>query len=523
MLAQKILTSAVSACSPGNIPYPAVFGAEIFSLSADLISNFTLTVPYQIGFHHPTISLQNASFCNVTVSYTHPGQDDYINVEVWLPVGGWNKRLQAVGGGGWQAGRFYLSDMLMAAAIGEGYATVSTDAGLGHASLPTDWALLSPGNVNLYALQNLASVSLKDEALIAKSVIKSFYNEPPKFSYWSGCSQGGRQGLMLAQRYPDVYDGIVASAPAINWSELFSSIYWPYHILNHLGQNPRACELAYLTRAAVLACDANDGVVDGVISDTESCDFNASTAVGDTFYCDETDSKIQISSAAAVVANAVWSGPRDTSGRFLWHGLGYGSDLEGISQTHNAADTGCRDTTYKAFPTPFVTEWIRLFLEKDPSFDANNITGQDFDRFFHSAVSQYTSMLGTNDPDLSAFRDAGGKLLTFHGLADQIIPYKGTEQYYESVASRTSGIDSFYRHFQVPGLGHCTGGNGASPKTAFDQLRAWVENGTKPETVPVTFNGTGNLQFDRPLCPFPKIARFTGGDPTSAENFSCVA
>lgn len=182
---------------------------QILSLSANLVTNFSKSVNEAYFFNH--------TFCNVTVSYTHLGQDDHINVGAWLPVDTWNERMQAVGGGGWVTGgtSFFLSVSAMAGAIATGYATITTDAGLGIASDASPWALLSPGNVNLYNLQNLASVSLYDEAVIGKSLINDFYGKPPKYSYWSGCYQGGRQGLMLAQRYPEVYDDIAAAAPAI--------------------------------------------------------------------------------------------------------------------------------------------------------------------------------------------------------------------------------------------------------------------------------------------------------------------
>lgn len=155
---------AASTCSPSTFTVVNVFGSDILSISANLVSNYTATAPYQTTVHYPTIEVRDAEFCNVTVAYTHPEQSDHINVEIWLPIGNWNERLMAVGGGGCVAGRFSYSETMMAAAIGQGYATVTTDAGLGIAFYPEEWALLSPGNVNLYALQNLASTSLNDEA-----------------------------------------------------------------------------------------------------------------------------------------------------------------------------------------------------------------------------------------------------------------------------------------------------------------------------------------------------------------------
>jgi hypothetical protein len=155
--------SLSTACTPATFGLPVVFGAKILSMEANLVTNYTTFVPDAYRFTQPSVAVQDANFCNVTVSYTHPGQGDKIFVEAWLPVDNWNGRFQAVGGGGWVAGRFAFSRASMAGAIADGYATITTDAGLGDATDAQPWALLSPGNVNLYNLQNLGSVSLNDE------------------------------------------------------------------------------------------------------------------------------------------------------------------------------------------------------------------------------------------------------------------------------------------------------------------------------------------------------------------------
>lgn len=155
--------SLSNACIPATFGLPSIFGAEILSLTANIVTNYTASVPDAYRFTQPSTEVTNATICNVTVSYTHPGQDDNIFVEAWLPVDKWNGRFQAVGGGGWVAGRFFMSYSAMAGAIADGYATITTDAGLGSAADASPWALLSPGNVNLYNLDNLGSRSLDDE------------------------------------------------------------------------------------------------------------------------------------------------------------------------------------------------------------------------------------------------------------------------------------------------------------------------------------------------------------------------
>lgn len=162
-----------NACVPGTFSNLSLFGGEILSVETTLVSNYSASVPAAYRYTAPSVQLTNATFCNVTVSYTHPGQNDNIYVEAWLPTNNWNERFQAVGGGGWGAGRFYLSYVGMQGALADGYATITTDAGLGSSMDASSWAQISPGNVNLYNLQNLASVSLNDEVSTVAPFVSS--------------------------------------------------------------------------------------------------------------------------------------------------------------------------------------------------------------------------------------------------------------------------------------------------------------------------------------------------------------
>jgi tannase/feruloyl esterase len=295
---------SASACIAASIPYPSLFGAEILSLEATYVVNVSQSIPIGVYSNQGAVDVVNANYCNVTISYTHPGQADHVNVQVWLPTDTWNGRLQAIGGSGFQAGLHRAGLMGMLAAVGEGYATVGTDAGLGSATSPDPWALVSEGNVNLFLLQNLGSTSLNDASIIAKSIINNFYGEPAKFAYFNGCSQGGRQGLMLAQRYPDAYEGIAASAPAIYWNPLFTSMFWPSLLIDSLGEVPPSCEIDAITNAALEACDGLDGVVDGVVSDPDNCNFDAANLVGTVINCTTFGTKRTISSAAAQIVQS---------------------------------------------------------------------------------------------------------------------------------------------------------------------------------------------------------------------------
>ncbi|KAK1979357.1 tannase and feruloyl esterase [Colletotrichum cereale] len=523
------LNSVVNDVGPFGTPIPCVSesfpklvlpGAEIRSLEASLITNYSGWIPSGWRFSQPSVDIHNASFCNVTVSYTHPGHDDIVNVEAWLPTEEWNGKLQAVGGGGWRAGRFILSYAGMAGAVADGYATVTTDAGLGNAAGPEPWALISPGNSNFYALNDLGSQTLNDEATIAKQLIKSYYGRGPTYSYWNGCSQGGRQGAMLAQRYPTAYDGIIAAAPAVNWAGVFISTMWPKVYMDVTGQYPQACELEELTHLAIYTCDGLDGVRDGIIADTNSCKriFDPFKYVGRRFYCPSLGKYTSLSLAAAAVANAMWTGPvaAENESSYL-HGFEIGTDLT------RGATTSCdQNGQCTGVPNIAVKLLMGYFIGKHPDSSTTKISFKELERAYHSFRQQYDSFLGSDDPDLTSFRDAGGKMITFHGLADPVIPTNISLGYYQEVLALQPDAPDFYRYFLVPGLGHCWGGRGGQPVALFDQLRLWVENGTVPESSPVTITKPDNTQDDQIVCPYPKKAVFHDAALTSPSGWSCT-
>ncbi|KIM93816.1 hypothetical protein OIDMADRAFT_136812 [Oidiodendron maius Zn] len=511
-------------CAPSMFKAPIVFGAEITSIGANLVSNFTSVIP--AISNTPISNATDITFCNVTVSYTHPGQGDNITVTAWLPIDGWNERMEGVGGGGWVAGGpDSLSYTELVGAISSGYAGVTTDAGLnsGHDVSAMPWAVLSPGNVNLYDLENLASRSLYDQAIIGKSIIEDFYGKPPKRSYWNGCSQGGRQGMMTAQRYPDLYDGIAAAAPAINWNAFFTAMYWPQLIMNLAGKYPYGCELDAVTAAAVAACDDLDGVIDGVISNVDECHFDPYTVVGSVFNCSATGKRMQITEMAAAVANATWSGPKTSNGAFLWYGPHIGADLSGTLSSLGLAGTNCTSGTCVGAPQYLGTEWMTLFIEKNPDFNLTNISHEQYDEIVYSGWQQFGSIIETADPDLSKFKASGGKILTFHGLADPIIPTRGSQHYYDAVAALDRDVHDFYRLFLAPGVFHCSGGPGGQPHTVLEALVEWVENGSVPDILPVSFTTVNGTTFNQILCPYPlKSVYSRGGDPTLADSYTCA-
>lgn len=498
LLPSSVLSSIVvppaTNCTPSALPTPSIFGASILTINAS----------------ESTLAPTSISFCNVTLTYTHPGQNDLITIWLGLPDT-WNGRFQGVGGGGWVAGS--QSDMIPA--ILRGYATVSTDGGNDASHQTTDtWALLSPGNVNLYALQNFASVTLNDMTVLGKQLTQAYYGKPISKSYWSGCSTGGRQGLMMAQRYPDAYDGILAIAPAINWAEVVTAMFWPQWIMQKIGYFPPQCELDAITAAAVTACDELDGLKDDVIGLTGSCDFDPYTVVGQPYACGNITGKI--TTEAANITNLTWTGAISAEGSLQWPGIAPGAYLGGT------AGTTCDSDGKACVGAPFFVsaDWHRVFLQKDPNSDPYNYTRAEWDATFHASVQQYTSIMGTNDPDLSGFKESGGKMITWHGMADRWIPFDNSVNYYNRVLGLDPNTTDFYRFYSAPGVDHCLAGSGAAPTDPLAALVAWVENGTVPQTLPATHIVNETI-WNRELCLYPFSSIYKGGDPADASSYRC--
>ncbi|TKA64788.1 hypothetical protein B0A55_08971 [Friedmanniomyces simplex] len=468
-------------------------------------------------------------FCNFTITYTHPGQGDHVNVYIWVPFDDWNGRFLGQGGGGWAAGW----DMTLAPSVAAGYAVAITDSGhqfypnLADMSDIRSWTLTSPGNINWALLQNFASRSLDDLPKIAQQVIKGFYGEPAKYSYWQGCSTGGRQGLMSAQRYPKNYDGIVAAAPAINWATFVVSELWPHIVMRKVGYYPPYCEFEAIRRAAIEACDELDGVKDGVVAAPGLCTFDAKSIIGQPFDC-EGDAR-KISAKAAEVTNAIWEGPIHDNGRRAWYGIPHDTAFSlksPFGPPNGLALTICdaKNENCKGKPFAMSISWIRDIVMRGQEIDLSDMDEEAFWNTLRRSVSEFASVISTNDPDLSEFKAAGGKMITWHGLADQLIPVNGTSDYYEKVLALDPEARSFFRYFEAPGVQHCMGGPGAAPDTVLDTIIKWVEQGIAPETLDAATVPADKAEAakHRPLCPYPLVAAYVGGDLAESGSFECA-
>jgi len=501
--------SAGSTCA--TVAQPHIPGASVQSMTEVFVPAGTDQIPG--GPSIPNVP----AHCEVTLFLGHPGADDHVRVAVWLPSGGWNGRYQGTGGGGYAAGEF---DFALAPAIQQGYAAASTDAGVSaNAISPAAWALKPDGSVNAPLLADFAYRSQHDMAVAAKQIVAGFYGRAASYSYWNGCSTGGRQGLMEAQRYPADYNGIVATAPAINWADFIPAEFWPQLVMNRAKDHPSSCEFAAFTRAAVAACDRGDPVAGGLIDQPGKCGFDPRSMVGRQIACN--GKTLTITAADAEVVRRIWQGPTDLDGKPLWFGLEKGAPFDGLAATTTAADG-----SGVGAPFPIAQTWITYFLLQNPSFDTSAITYPQFVRLFKQSVAEYDRIIGTDDPDLGAFEAAGGKMVTWHGLADQLIFPQGTVNYYQRVQAATGGarnVDSFYRLFPAPGVQHCGGGNGPVPTDPLAAVVNWVEKGEAPATLPAATTDAAGAAVTRNLCAYPQVARYVGhGDRNSAASYRCA-
>lgn len=500
----SIVNLTNAACSTSFIAIPSLPGGQILSLTAVAVTNYTSSTAAQ-GSSPLTIN-----FCNVTVLYTHPGWNDTITVQVWLPLTGWNERLQGVGGGGYAGIQGFDS---LSQAVADNYSAVGSDLGHAQNALSSaSWSLDASGKVNLALLADFASIGLNDASVLGKAISKSFYGHAPKYSYWSGCSTGGRQGLMLAQRYPQAYDGIVSGAPAINWEKFIVAEYWPQFVMQQENTFPSPCVYSEIVNATVAACDAVDGAVDGIISAPSLCKFDPYSLVGQSATCGNLSTTITATDASIV--QKIWAGMTSVDGTFLWWGLEPGAPFSGLAGTVCTSATDCQGS-----PFEITTDWISYFVQQNPSFDLTNMTWSEYATIFYMSSGAYDLIIGTDNPDLYEFKNAGGKLVHWHGLADQLIFPQGSENYYQRVEARDLSVRDYYRFFEAPGVEHCGGGTGPAPSNPVDAVVAWVERGVAPDVLPaVSSSGT----ITRNLCPYPLVARYLGGDVNNASSFSCA-
>ena len=472
-----------------------------------------------------TVAVNVPAFCRV-IGVSRPTSDSVINFEVWLPLQNWNGKLDHGGNGGY-GGSYGTPQGFMVNGLLRGYTTTGTDMGhnaavtpggsfgLGHPEKIADWG---------HRANHVTSVA-------AKLVIKAFYGAAPFLSYFTGCSDGGHEALMEAQRYPDDYDGIVGGAPANFWTHQSASWVWEARaVLDEPGAMIPLAKLAVITAAAVAACP---GVVAGVIDDPTRCAFDPASLL-----CAGADGPSCLTAPQVNAVRKIYAGARNPrTHRQIYPGLERGSEAS------QGLGAGSSWSILITSPQTFLGgDMFKYMLFQDPSWDFRTL---DFDHDIALADRVLGPVINSTDPDLSDFQALGGKLILWHGWADPLVNPRNTINYLRSVGEGHGGggdnddraaraTQSFVRLFMAPGLAHCAGGPGLNTFDTLTALERWVEQGKAPDQLLASHTSLGfpdNVMlanppagtFSRPLCPWPQVARWTGkGAKTEAKNFVCA-
>ena len=439
------------------------------------------------------------AFCRVAATL-RPSSDSDIKVEVWLPESDWNGKFQAVGNGAFSGSIKYGSTRSLASALERGYAASSTDTG--HVGGSASFGLGHPEKVVDFGWR-----SVHEMTVAAKQIITAYYEDGPEFSYWFGCSAGGRQAMKEAQRFPDDFDGIIAGAPGLDWTGRAAGAL---RVAKHLEANETARlsedDARLVHRAVLETCDASDGVTDGVVGDPEHCDFDPRVLQCDGAKDASCLMPAQVNTVRMVYSSAV----NPKTGRAIT-GLSPGSELgwTELGWTNSARNSGLEQFRYLVFGDP---EWtVDRF-----NFETDIVSAEETDN----------DTLNALDPDLQPFIDSGGKLIQYHGWSDPQISPANVTQYYHRVVDALGGVSEIhdsYRLFMAPGMAHCGGGEGPNTFDVMTALEEWVEQGKAPDRIVASRATDGTVNQTRPLCPYPQMASYTGtGSTDEAENFVCV-
>jgi feruloyl esterase len=463
------------------------------------------------------------AFCRV-VAEAKPSGDSSIKIEVWMPVEGWNGKLLGEGNGGFagEIGHFGLGN-----ALKQGYAAVGTDTG--HAAVGTDasWALGHPEKVADYGYRGIHEMTR-----VAKEAIKAFYGNGPQHSYFGGCSNGGRQALMEAQRFPQDYDGILAGAPANYWTHLLTKALADAQAttLDPASYIPSS-KLPTIAGAVNAACDAQDGVADGILNEPNKCKFDPAVLL-----CKEGDSEKCLTAPQITALKKLYAGPNDAKRNLIFPGY-----VPGAEEGRGGWATWITGSAPgKSLLFAFGGGYFSNMVYEKADWNYKDVSVDDA---LKAAESKTSKVLDANDANLAAFKARGGKLILYHGWDDPAISALNSIDYFESVGSRMGGRerDAFARLYMMPGVQHCAGGPGPA---SFGQypgedrkdaqhsvqlaLEQWVERGIAPAAMVATKyvddDPAKGVKMTRPLCPYPQVAKYKGsGDSNDAGNFVCAA
>lgn len=445
-----------------------------------------------------TTAIDAPAFCRVTGVIAPE-----VRFELWMPAS-WNRKLLAVGNGGLAGSINYRQ---MAEPLQRGYATGSTDTGHQGAGNDASWAL-----GHMQRVIDFAHRAVHVTAEADKAIIEAFYGAPPAHSFFSGCSQGGQEALTEAQRYPRDFDGIVAGDPANFWTHNQIAHLWTVKAIDGDSYIP-ASKVPVLAEAVNNACDELDGIKDGVLNDPRQCHFNP-----ETLLCKSGDAPTCLTAAQVEAVKKIYAGP----GAQIYPGLLPGGEAGpgGWSQWMSGPRPGAGGHANLGLP------FFKYIVFEDPNWDYHSFqfeTAPGFDNDVQFLDDKLAPIFNATDPDLSAFRSNGGKLIQYHGFSDPDITPLNSINYYESVSKATPNTADFYRLFLVPGMQHCQGGPGPGKFDMVSALEQWVEHGAAPDQVLASHvTPSGAVDRTRPLCAYPMQAQWKGaGSTDEAQNFVC--
>jgi feruloyl esterase len=461
------------------------------------------------------------AFCRV-VAEAKPTSDSDIKIEIWLPVSGWNGKLQGLGNGGFAG---LIDGPGLGKAIKAGFAATATDTGHSGSPIDAQWALGHPERIIDFGHRGIHEMTR-----VAKALVQAYYGKAVQHAYFDGCSDGGREALMEAQRYPEDYDGILAGAPASNWTPLLSTAAYDTQVLtlDPASFIPPA-KVPVIAAAVNAACDALDGVHDGILNDPRQCRFDPATI---QCKAGETSEKC-LTESQVIALKKLYAGTPDAAGHIVFPGYlpgaedgpgGWGLWITGPAPVKSLM---------AFFGNGFFSEMV--YDKADWDYKTFNV-----DAGLKAANEKTAQALNATDPDLKAFRSRGGKLIMYHGWNDPAITALSTVNYYQSVVAKMGQheVDSFVRLYMAPGVQHCGGGPGpdsfgeiGGPDDPQHNMNAalehWVEKGKAPSTIIASkFAGEEkqHATMTRPLCPFPQSAKYKGsGDTNDAANFACAS
>jgi feruloyl esterase len=504
----KILTGSffaflLATLVPGR---PLTAGGSCAALSMLALPHTTITLaqPVEAGTFTPPApgdALERframPAFCRVAATL-RPTRDSDIKIEVWMPTSGWNGKFQAVGNGAFNGAIAYPA---MMTALTKGYATSSTDTG--HAGGSASFALGHPERVIDFGWR-----AVHEMTAASKKIISAYYDAGPQFSYWNGCSAGGRQAMKEAQRFPADFDGIIAGAPGLDWTGRAAQAV---RVAKALEQSESArlsrAQTQLLHQAVVRACDALDGIKDGLIEDPRRCTFDPAV-----LQCKGSE------------GGECLAAPQVETARLMYSAAVNPKTKRAITSLERGSELGWTDMGWSASARATGLDQFRFLVFNDPSWDLKRF---NFDADVVRAEDTDGGTVNALDPNLQPFIDRGGKLIQYHGWSDPQISPGSSTQYFMRVLEVLGGaskVQNSYRLFMAPGMAHCGGGEGPNTFDTVGALEQWVEHGKAPEQIIASHSTNGVIDRTRPLCPYPKVAVYKGmGSTDEAANFECQA